>query len=207
MEDQKTGDALTSEERLLLLKMARQALNSAVCGEALLPLDLLSLPLRLQAPGATFVTLTRKGELRGCIGALDPYLPLAEDVRQHAIAAGLQDYRFPPVDLSELPEIEIEISRLTTPVLLEYRDAEDLLSKLRPQIDGVVMRDGYRRATFLPQVWSKLPSPASFLNHLCQKMGGPYDLWRSKKLQVFVYQVEEFCEEHPSPTAENSLPR
>src|SRR5512143_3315857 len=96
-------DLLTPEERSMLLKLARQALQAAICGEPFPKLDLLSLPPHLQAPGASFVTLTERGELRGCIGRLEPDDPLAEDVRQHAVAAALHDYRFPPVQPEELP--------------------------------------------------------------------------------------------------------
>lgn len=187
-------DELTSEERALLLRFARQAIQDGVWGKPLKALDLETLPLRLSAPGATFVTLTRAGQLRGCIGALEPYLPLAEDVREHAVAAALQDFRFPPVTPDEISEITIEISRLTLPQPLAYDCAEDLLQRLRPGIDGVILRDGYHRATFLPQVWEKIPQPEIFLNHLCAKMGAFPDLWRIQPLQVFIYQVEEFHE-------------
>jgi AmmeMemoRadiSam system protein A len=187
-------DKLTAEEKQTLLDLARQALEGGVRGEKLPPLDLESLPPRLQEQGASFVTLTITGDLRGCIGALDPYQPLAEDVREHAVAAALQDYRFPNVQPEELPQIEIEVSRLTHPVHLGYTNPEDLLSKLHPGIDGVVLRDGPRRATFLPQVWEKLPNPAEFLDHLCYKMGAAPDTWRKKHLEVLVYQVEEFHE-------------
>ena len=187
-------DKLTAEEKRTLLELARQALEGGVRGQQLPPLELGSLSPRLQEQGATFVTLTVAGNLRGCIGALEPYQPLAEDVREHAVAAALQDYRFPNVQPEELPRIEIEVSRLTHPVPLEYTTPEDLLSKLRPGIDGVVLRDGPRRATFLPQVWEKLPDPAEFLDHLCYKMGAAPDTWRKKHLDVLVYQVEEFHE-------------
>jgi AmmeMemoRadiSam system protein A len=187
-------DLLTPEERELLLRLARQAMQAAVCDQLLPPLDLKSLPPHLQEPGASFVTLTAHGELRGCIGRLEPDDPLAEDVRQHAVAAALQDYRFPPVQPEELPEIAIEISRLTMPKDLPYTTPQDLLQKLRPGVDGVILRDGFYRATFLPQVWEKLPDPATFLSHLCQKMGTPSNLWQRKKIKVQVYQVEEFHE-------------
>ncbi len=185
---------LTSEERRILLQIARQALESGVRGEPLPPLQLDQLPPRLRQKGSAFVTLTRRGQLRGCIGGLEAYQPLAEDVRQHAIAAALQDYRFPPVEPHELSEINIEISCLTTPEPLQYEKPEDLPKLLRPGIDGVVLKDGLRRATFLPQVWDKIPEPEAFLDMLCQKMGAPADLWRRKKLDVFVYRVEEFHE-------------
>jgi AmmeMemoRadiSam system protein A len=187
-------DQLTEFERLTLLKIARQALEAAVKGEAMPALERHTLPATFLEEGASFVTLTRQGELRGCIGALEAYQPLVDDVCEHAAAAALQDYRFPPVRLEELPEIEIEISRLTRPSPLAYTDAADLLHKLRPKVDGVVLRDGWRRATFLPQVWDKIDSPEEFLSHLCYKMGASPDLWRHKKLEVLTYQVEEFHE-------------
>jgi AmmeMemoRadiSam system protein A len=110
------------------------------------------------------------------------------------VAAALQDYRFPPVSPEELDNIQIEISRLTPLVPVEFENPEDLPNHLRQNIDGVVLRDGIRRATFLPQVWEKLPDAVMFLNHLCQKMGAPPDLWRRKKLDAWIYQVEEFHE-------------
>ncbi len=190
-----TSHQLTLEERSILLKLARQAIEEAVCGRDLTPLDLEQLPESLREPGACFVTLTRHGELRGCIGALEPYQPLAEDVREHAAAAALQDYRFLPVQTDEIPELEIEISRLTPAQILEYECPEDLLARLRPGVDGVILRDGPRRATFLPQVWEKIPKADLFLSLLCQKMGGSPQLWVYKKLQVLTYQVELFQEE------------
>lgn len=186
-------DVLKPQERLLLLQLARQALEGGVLGQELteLPVDL---PLCLQQPGASFVTLTRRGQLRGCIGTLEARLPLVEDVIEHARAAALSDYRFPPVHPGELAEIKIEISRLTTPQHLVYEHPHELPLKLRPSIDGVILRAGLRRATFLPQVWAKLPDAVQFLGHLCQKMGLPPDHWCSQKIEVFTYQVEEFHE-------------
>lgn len=110
------------------------------------------------------------------------------------MAAALQDYRFPQVRPDEVPLIEIEVSVLTPKVLLAYEDAEDLLRKLRPGVDGVVLQDGVRKATFLPQVWDQLPRPEHFLAHLCQKMGASSNLWQLKHLTVFTYQVQEFQE-------------
>ena len=187
-------DKLTTEEKQILLRLARQALEMGVRGQTLPPLDLESMPPRLQEQGASFVTLTINDNLCGCIGTLEAYQPLADDVREHAVAAALQDYRFPNVTPEELPQIEIEVSRLTIPVPLEYSTPEDLLNKLRPGIDGVLLRDGKQRATFLPQVWEKIPDPAEFLDNLCYKMGASPDLWRSKHLDISIYQVEEFCE-------------
>lgn len=185
---------LTPEERQILLKIARQALEASVRRRSLPPLELASMPARLQELGATFVTLTIAGQLRGCIGALEAQLPLVEDVREHAIAAALHDFRFNPVQPEELSHIEIEISRLTVPTPLQYVDPQDLITHLRPGVDGVVLRDGPCKSTFLPQVWEKLPDPEDFLSHLCQKMGASADLWQHKSLDVSIYQVEEFHE-------------
>ncbi|NWG34504.1 MAG: AmmeMemoRadiSam system protein A [Chloroflexi bacterium] len=187
-------EKLTLEEQRTLLRMAREAMECAVRGEKLPPLKMGALTPSLRAPGASFVTLTMRGQLRGCIGALEARQPLAEDVREHAVAAALEDPRFPPVREEELSGIQIEISRLTPPIPLEYKDANDLLTKLRPHVDGVILRDGFHRATFLPQVWEKIPDPSEFLDNLCYKMGARGDLWRTKHPEVFVYQVEEFHE-------------
>ena len=193
-------DKLTFEEQQTLLRLGRAAMERAVRGEKLAPLDEATLSPHLQEQGSSFVTLTIDGQLRGCIGGLEARQSLAEDVRQHAVAAALEDPRFPPVTQDELNGIQIEVSRLTRPHPLEYKDAEDLLSKLRPHVDGVILRDGmYHRGTFLPQVWEKIPDPAEFLNNLCYKMGLSKNLWRNKHLDVLIYQVEEFHEPPNDP--------
>ena len=188
------SEPLTQVEKNLLLKLARQSLERAVRGQPLPPLHLGALTPTLQALGASFVTLTRADELRGCIGALEPSKPLAEDVCEHTAAAALEDYRFPNVQESELKDIKIEISRLTQPEALDYSTPEDLLAKLHPGLDGVVLVDGWKRATFLPQVWEKVSGKEEFLAHLCYKMGVARDLWRRKHLDVSIYHVEEFHE-------------
>jgi AmmeMemoRadiSam system protein A len=189
------ASALTQEEKQKLLQLAREAVECAACSRKLPTLDPAALTPALAAAGASFVTLTKRGELRGCLGALEAYQPLAADVREHAVAAALQDYRFPPVDASEVAELCIEISRLTPPEPLAYTTPEELLTRLRPGLDGVILSaDRWHRATFLPQVWEKVPDPASFLDHLCEKMGLPVDTWRTRHLEVKIYQVEEFQE-------------
>lgn len=187
---------LNQEERKILLDLARQALEAGVAGDPLPQIELSDLPGPLQDPGATFVTLTINGELRGCIGTLSVQQPLAEDVREHAVAAALNDYRFTPVAVSELADINIEISRLTAPQPVKYGSPQELLAAIRPNVDGVIIRSGSRRATYLPQVWEKIPDPEQFLGSLCLKMGVDYNYWRVNELEVLVYQVEEFhdCE-------------
>jgi len=188
------ADQLTDGEKQTLLRLARGAMEHAVRGKKLPPLDKGSLTTCLLDNGASFVTLTINNNLRGCIGALEAYQPLAKDVREHAVAAALDDPRFRPVDEIELNRIRIEVSRLTAPYPLEYSSSTELLAKLRPHVDGVILKDEYRRATFLPQVWEKIPDPEDFLDHLCAKMGADPRVWQNKKLTVHVYQVEEFHE-------------
>jgi AmmeMemoRadiSam system protein A len=188
-------DRLSDDEKRILLRLARKSIESSVNHILIPDLILSDYSLRLQQPGASFVTLTDGGMLRGCIGALEPYQPLVQDVCEHAAAAALDDYRFPPVAEDEVPHLIIEISRLTSPEPFYYKKPQELVEKIVPGVDGIILRDGMRRATFLPQVWEKLPDVNVFLSHLCQKMGAADDLWQRKVLQVFIYHVEEFHEE------------
>jgi uncharacterized protein len=184
----------SSEERLQLLSLARRSIELSVNGQRLPELTLSDYPPILREAGASFVTLSEEGELRGCIGVLEAFQPLVQDVCEHAAAAALEDYRFFPVQANEVDKLKIEISVLSPPVLIEYKNPEDLVNYLQPGVDGVLIRDGRNRATFLPQVWEKIPAPDEFLTYLCQKMGAPGQLWKTKKLQVYKYQVEEFQE-------------
>ena len=186
--------SLSSEEKSYLLRLARQAVLAAAEHKPAPQLDPREITPLLAAPGASFVTLTRRGSLRGCIGALQAYQPLAEDVREHAAAAAVDDPRFPPVRSVEVPELHIEISRLTDPQPLAYQNPDDLPTLIRPMVDGVILRDGSRRATFLPQVWKQIPQAEDFLAQLCRKMGAPGELWRRQRLDAAIYQVEEFEE-------------
>jgi AmmeMemoRadiSam system protein A len=143
----------------------------------------------------TFVTLTINGQLRGCIGCLDSRAPIIEGIRHNAVNAAFHDPRFRPLSQKELEDIHIEVSVLTEPQACEYSCAEDLLEKLRPGVDGVIIRCGYASATFLPQVWDQLPDKEEFLSHLCMKAGLPADAWQRNKLEVQLYQVQCFEEE------------
>lgn len=185
---------LTKKEQQILLEIARKTLESKVMGRELPEIDLESLPGVLREPGASFVTLTKKGALRGCIGALKATKPLVMDVQDHAIAAAFHDYRFPNVELVELPDIRIEISWLTPPESLEYNTPQELLNKIQPGKDGVIIEDGVRRATFLPQVWEQLPDTERFLSRLCVKMNASPTAWKEKKLKVSTYRVQKFHE-------------
>jgi AmmeMemoRadiSam system protein A len=185
---------LSPAEGQILLKTARQAIKMTLDGEELPPLNLAELPPSLQESGACFVTLLLAGQLRGCVGTIEAVQPLILDVRNRAIAAAFGDPRFPPLTRAEFESLEVEISFLSKPEPLFYDSPEDLVNKLRVGLDGVVLKDRSRRATFLPQVWEKLPDPGLFLSRLCLKLGLASDAWRSRVLDVEIYQVEKISE-------------
>jgi AmmeMemoRadiSam system protein A len=186
---------LDPKERRILLEIARRTLQDACRGEKPAPLKLEDYPPALREIESAFVTLTKKGTLRGCVGSIEASQPLVQEVRERAIGAGFQDYRFPPLTVSELDQIEIEISRLTKPQRLEYETPQELLEKLHPGKDGVILRHSYHRATFLPQVWDQLPDKELFLSRLCLKMGLTENAWKQHHLEVEIYHVEHFQEE------------
>lgn len=186
--------SLTDQEKQYLLGLARDTISNALQNLPRPQIHEAELTPALRDNGASFVTLTIEGRLRGCIGSLEARQGLARDVREHAFQAAFEDYRFPPLTSEEIARVEIEISRLTPPVELVYQSPLDLLASLTPGVDGVILQDGLRRATFLPQVWQQLPDPADFLSHLSVKMGAPADIWKKKTLQVKTYSVEEFSE-------------
>jgi AmmeMemoRadiSam system protein A len=186
--------SLTPAEKQLLLQMAREALEAAVTSRPLPRPAADRLPVSLAAPASCFVTLTAAGELRGCIGSLQAERPLFEEVRLRAGQAALSDFRFAPVAPEELPGVEVEISVLTPPQPLEYAGPDDLMAKLRPGVDGVILARGKHRATFLPQVWERVPDPQVFLSMLCEKLGAAPEAWRQAQFEVYVYQVLKFTE-------------
>lgn len=148
---------------------------------------------QLAAPGASFVTLTRHGELRGCIGSLEAHRSLDEDVRANAQAAAFRDPRFPPVSAAEWPSITVEVSLLTPAEPMAFADEADALRQLRPGEDGVILEAGHRRATFLPQVWEQLPEPRQFLAHLKHKAGLAPDWW-GPEVRLSRYGVRKWTE-------------
>lgn len=184
---------LTDDQGQKLLRLARQTLENRLRGgsPAAEPEDDL-----FSSPAATFVTLKIGGSLRGCIGNLIPVGSLWHGIRDNAVSAAFHDHRFPPLRAEELPRLHIDISILSPPRPLTYADGDDLLRKLQPGRDGVILRDGWRSATFLPQVWEQLPSPEQFLGHLCLKAGLPQNSWREKKLAIETYQVQCFAEDN-----------
>ena len=147
----------------------------------------------LTQPAATFVTLKLAGELRGCIGSLKPLRPLGVDVRENAIAAAFRDPRFPPLAVVEFEATSVEVSLLSADERLDVRDEEDLLARMRPGVDGLVLEYGRHRATFLPQVWESLPEPRGFLAALKRKAGLPGDFW-SPQVNISRYGVTKWAE-------------
>jgi len=144
----------------------------------------------LERPMATFVTLTVGGELRGCIGTLVAHRPLVDDIIHNAKAAAFQDPRFPPLSASEYPRTAVEVSLLSEPQEVSYRDTQELKSIIRPGVDGVILALGGRQATFLPQVWEQLPDFETFFVHLGHKAGIGGNALEFHP-QIFTYQVEK----------------
>jgi AmmeMemoRadiSam system protein A len=172
-----------------LLQLAR----SAVEVELGLPAVVSPVHPALQEPGATFVTLKADGTLRGCIGSLEPHAPLAVDVRTNAVGAAFRDPRFAPLRRAELASIEVEVSLLGPSEPVRFVDEHDLYLRLRPGIDGVILRHGCARATFLPQVWAALPSPGEFVAALKRKAGLAAGYW-SNEIEIRRYAVTHWAE-------------
>ena len=179
-----TAEEIAKKHRALLMKIVHHALEKGAVPSINLP----SFPEELTAPGATFVTLEKQGQLRGCIGSLQAHQPLVQDLAQNAYRAGFKDPRFPPVTAQELPEITPSISILSPPEQMMFRDEQDLLAQLVPGVDGLILQDGNRRSTFLPQVWEQLPDPKQFLAHLNRKAGLAENHW-SPTLTAQRYRV------------------
>ncbi len=189
---------LSPEQGRLLVKLARQTLAERFAKK--IPqndIDALNIALNdpcFQSACGIFVTLTLNGQLRGCIGNLTSEEPIRTGVCRNAINAAFHDPRFAPLSAAELEQVEIEVSILSEPRPLGYRDSADLLMKLCPHVDGVIARKGHASATFLPQVWEQLPQPQDFLSHLCMKAGLAADAWERSKLEISTYQVQHFEE-------------
>lgn len=177
----------------VMLQLARQAIGEELGVAVPTPSDAeLALPA-LQQPGATFVTLTEGGELRGCIGTLEAHRPLIDDVRTNALAAAFRDSRFLPLGQEEFDAVRVEVSQLTPTVAMHFQSQADALAQLRPGIDGVIFEAGYHRATFLPQVWESLPEKHAFMGQLKRKAGLPADYWGAD-VRLSRYEVKKWKE-------------
>ncbi len=154
-----------------LVQVARQSLEAYVRHQQQYRPELEALPDSLRQPGCSFVTLTNHGQLRGCMGNTQARWPLAEDVARNAVSAASRDPRFPPVSAYELAELRLEVTVLTPPEELPYRNYDELLDSVRPGIDGVILSLGMRRGLLLPQVWDRLTEPDEFLRMITYKAG------------------------------------
>ncbi|MBL8397625.1 MAG: AmmeMemoRadiSam system protein A [Candidatus Accumulibacter sp.] len=176
-----------------LLVVARNAIGGrfGIAGQTI---PAVGEPSALNAAGATFVTLTQNGRLRGCIGSLQAHRPLIRDVAENALAAAFHDRRFPPLTAEEWPRTRVEVSLLTPATPLSVTGEDEAIAALRPGLDGVILSCGGRRATFLPQVWQQLPEARQFLAQLKLKAGLPVDFW-SDQLRLERYAVDKWSEE------------
>jgi len=185
-----------SQQGVILLALARQA----IANNLNIPCDHTTTPDNhpwLAEHAATFVTLTLYGQLRGCIGTLEGFRPLIDDVRSNAAAAAFHDPRFAPLTKDEYASMHIEVSLLSEMQSIDAQDEHVASANIRPGIDGVVLQYGMHKATFLPQVWDQLPDPQQFFAHLKQKAGLSIDFWHPD-MQLSVYQVNKFHEHKSS---------
>jgi AmmeMemoRadiSam system protein B/AmmeMemoRadiSam system protein A len=195
-----TPQDLSPDQGWLLVKLARLVIEDRLLTEKG---DRVSAFLadiaqthEFQQRAGTFVTLQRNHQLRGCIGNLAADTSILEGVQRNAIQAAFHDPRFPPLAHEELDGLDLEVSILSRPKALTYENGNELISKLRVNTDGVIIRKGSAGATFLPQVWQQLPDPKSFLSRLCLKAGLSPDAWEKMRLDVMTYQVQHFNEKN-----------
>jgi AmmeMemoRadiSam system protein A len=192
MEPMQLSNQIPQDERTTLLGLAKESISHGLSHRKPLAPEPPENKL-LNQVRATFVTLEIGGSLRGCIGMLEAIRPLYIDVCENAFSAAFKDPRFPPLDSSGLNIVDITISVLSPFEPIEFTDEADLLSKIRPGIDGLVLCDGYHRGTFLPAVWEDLPDRKEFWAHLKNKAGLPTHYW-SETLRVERYTSESFSE-------------
>jgi len=177
------------EQGATLLAIARAEISTAL-GQ---PLSAATEAPWLKDLAATFVTLTQAGTLRGCIGSLEAHRPLLQDVKANALAAAFRDPRFLPLTLPELDLTCVEVSLLSATETLNFKDEQDALAQLRPQIDGIVFEYQHYHSTFLPQVWEQLPDPETFMAHLKRKAGLAPNFW-AKNVKLARYTVQKWKE-------------
>jgi AmmeMemoRadiSam system protein A len=178
-------------EQQYILSLAHRSIEHFFDSEKILEINEKELPTdELKEKRACFVTLTIDGNLRGCIGHIEPIQPLYLDIIENAVSASFEDQRFNPLSKNEFENVKLEVSILSIPSKLYFSDSQDLLNKLRPEIDGVIIRRGDYGATYLPQVWEDLKNKEEFLSSLCQKAGLPADDWQKSGMEIKVYQAE-----------------
>ncbi len=185
------GSEVSAEEAgRTLLEIAKGAISNGL-GLQSVPVKTNHVPWLLQ-PGASFVTLMKDGQLRGCIGSLSAARPLGQDVASNARAAAFQDPRFPKLKREELPHCEIEVSLLSAPKPIQFADEDDLFAQIRAGEDGLILEYGEQRATYLPQVWEVLSDKRQFIDELKKKAGIPADT-RLARCRISRYRVKKFA--------------
>ncbi len=178
----------------ILLSIAKTAILSKFDNKYLLDEEsLFSKYPYLSKEGAVFVTLKYDNNLRGCIGSIIAHRRLYDDIIHNAISAGFNDPRFNSLNVDDLSHLTLEVSVLSEPKILEYEDYDDLLQKVRPNIDGLILQHVSYQGTFLPQVWEQLPSPKKFLEHLSMKAGATPAVY-SEHPTIYRYGVEHIEE-------------
>ena len=182
---------MSADKGAILLAIARAAISSAL-GR---PCSADESAPWLMEPCACFVTLTQNGQLRGCIGSLEPRRSLLIDIKSNAVSAALHDTRFMPMSAEELDRTDIEVSLLSLAAPIKFKDEADLQRSLRPGVDGVIFEFNGYRSTFLPQIWKQLPKPAQFMAHLKRKAGFPDDFW-DENVKISRYSVVSYFEKH-----------
>jgi hypothetical protein len=181
--------SLTKEQQQRLLDLAKSSIQHGLQTGRALKVNLADFPAELTERRATFVTLHKHHQLRGCIGMLEAVRPLAEDIAENAFLAAFKDPRFPPLTEDEFGELEIHLSILTPAEPVAFSSEQELITQLQPGIDGLILEEGRRRGTFLPSVWEQLPEPEQFLRHLKQKAGLAPDYW-SESIRIYRYRTE-----------------
>jgi len=181
--------SLNKEQQLRLLDLAKSSIQHGLQTGRPLKINLTDFPAELTERRATFVTLHKHHQLRGCIGMLEAVRPLAEDIAENAFLAAFRDPRFPPLAADEFGELDIHLSILTPAEPVSFTSEQDLITQLQPGIDGLILEEGRRRGTFLPSVWEQLPEPQQFLRHLKQKAGLSPDYW-SENIRISRYRTE-----------------
>lgn len=179
-------------DRQRLIQVAREAVLRSLEKPGQYQIDPAHFPDHLKAERATFVTLNIDGKLRGCIGSLNAHRPLMLDVASNAQSAAFKDPRFSPLTMAEYMKTDFHISVLSPPVDSPVESREALIERLRPGIDGLILIEGGKQATYLPSVWEQLPTPELFVSELRKKAGLPAPGW-SDQMRVLTYTTEEFC--------------
>jgi len=196
--DNKNTSFLTREQGKALLRLARQSIQKELDSVEVGPLpERLQKTLQsqnLQKNRGTFVTLNQDSGLRGCMGNISAESSIVEGIEQNAVKAAFRDPRFPALSAGELPKTHIKISILSKPKPLDYNSPKQLLQRLQEENPGVILQKGYSRATYLPQVWEKLPEPQTFLTRLCQKAGLSKQAWKEEDIGILTYRAQYFEE-------------